>query len=75
MQARGEGEVGKGGDVVVCEVDCVLVLYLTRHQHVKRAQGAKFASLRPLRRPGSQSRVFCGLRFLENDINGAHPKV
>lgn len=32
MQARGKGEVGEGTDVVVCEVDCILVLYKKR-QH------------------------------------------
>lgn len=27
MQARGEGEIGEGGDVVVCEVDGILILF------------------------------------------------
>jgi len=30
VQAWGEGEVGEGGDVVVCEVDGILVLFASR---------------------------------------------
>lgn len=27
VQARGEGEIGEGGDVVICEIDGILVLF------------------------------------------------
>ena len=51
VQARGEREVGEGGDVVVCEVDCILVLSRPQHQY-PLAENVLGGYMGPLQRLG-----------------------
>ena len=87
VQAWGEGEVGEGRDVVVCEVDGILVLFASsvispavppsslgiRGQKPRRRRmGGGYVLLQ---RPNSQSLGSCGLQSSRYDINGARFKV
>lgn len=65
MQAWGEGEIGEGADVVVCKIDCVLVLVLVQHvvSSLLGEKGGGKSAIEPLQRRDSQWRVFCGLHF------------
>lgn len=76
VQARGEGEVREGGDVVVCEVDCILVL------HSASVAGLGMNSIKVNRGERGNGQTFATPKFsmagilwpacLQYDINGAH---
>lgn len=74
MEARKEGEVREGRNIVIGEVDRILVLYTT----VSKLQDSCFRGKHPptLAIPRfSIAGILCPTRRTQNDINPAHFKV